>query len=447
MLRFLLIACILLNCAFVKGQGIISTVAGTGVIGDSGDGGPATAAKITGTIHCIFDRHGNFYFSESYGSYKVRKIALDGTVTTIAGNGTNGDSGDGGQATLAMLEPNQLAIDSSGNLYICDATHSKIRRVNLTTGIISTFAGTGTSGYTGDGGQATNATFGGPSGICITPDGNIFVADNSYGTIRKVNASGIVSAYAGVAGLGVYSGDGGLATAAGMPGVFGLCLDSRGNIFVADGNIRRIDAVSHIISRHVGNGIGGFSGDEGPASLAAINSPISIVVDACDNVFVPDANNHRVRFVDSVGIIHTIAGNGSPGFNGDGGPATASQLYSAADVAFDSSGNLYICDALNYRIRKVSLNRCYNSSHLGIADYSNLPLALYPNPVTTELTIANVKEGGSYRLLNTMGTVTQQGVIKAGSNSIDMEWLPGGLYMLELSSEYGLKKVSRVVKE
>jgi len=282
-------------------------------------------------------------------------------ITTYAGTGINGYSGDGGPATTAELaDPIGVAVDGSGNLYITDGDYNVVRKVTPA-GIITTIAGSGGgSGYSGDGGPAIDATFWGPVGIAVDGSGNLFIVDNSNNVIRKIDTSGIITTVAGNKTLGYgYSGDGGPATAAQLNEPYAVAVDLTGNFFIADlGNdvVRRVDT-SGIITTFAGiYALGGYSGDGGPATDAELSGPNGVTVDDSGNVYISDASNNMIRKVSTSGIITTYAGSntGAVGYSGDGGPATAATLNFPSAVSINSSGNLYIADNGNNVIRKVT---------------------------------------------------------------------------------------------
>jgi len=333
----------------------ILTIAG----GGTDDGRPATVAGL-GPSGMAVDAAGNFYFSDSSRIRKV--VAGSGIITTVAGNGAQGFSGDGGAATAAGLAgPAGVALDSAGNLYIVDAFNYRIRKVAAGSGIITTVAGNGSQGFSGDGGVATSAGFYGLSDLALDSVGNLYISDTfpdgTNGRIRKVAVgSGIITTVAGN-GSPVFSGDGGPATAAGLKYPRGVALDSAGNLYIADYNqrIRKVAAGSGIITTVAGNGSFGFSGDGGTATAAALNDPNGVALDSAGNLYIADLLNNRIRKVTAEsGIITTVAGNGSFGFSGDGGTATAAGLSYPVNVALDSTGNLYIADSTNHRIRKIA---------------------------------------------------------------------------------------------
>jgi hypothetical protein len=333
--------------------GIIGTVAGSGTPGSSGDGGLATAAQLNRPTGVAVDSLGNFYFAD-YSNFRIRKVSAAGVISTVAGNGTAGFSGDGGLATAAQLDRAiDVAVDSLGNLYIADSNNNRIRKVSAT-GIISTVAGSGTAGFNGDGGLATAAQLNGPVDVAVDALGNLYVADANNNRIRKVSAAGIISTVAGNGTAG-FGGDGGLATAAQLNGPQFGAVDALGNLYIADFGNKRIRKVSAagIISTVAGNGTTGFSGDGGLATAAQLDRPQCVAIDAAGTLYIADFGNNRVRKVTPAGIISTVAGGGSSGL-GDGSLATAAQLNGPAGVALDSAGSLYIGDYLNNRIRKVS---------------------------------------------------------------------------------------------
>jgi len=345
---------ILLLFPFVVCGQDISTYVGNGTAGCLGFGALATSANITDPLGCTFDILGNFYFCNQQCNM-VCKVDAAGIITTIAGPGTIGVIGDGGPALTAYLNyPNTLAFDNSGNLYIADAGNYRIRKINMTTGIISTVAGVGSFGYGGDGGPATAATISGVNGICIDKHGNLYISDANNNRIRKVNINDTISTFAGT-GIAGFSGDGFAATNARINQPFDLKIDATGNLFFPDaGNkrIRKIDTLG-IISTIAGTGIGLYSGDDVPATAANFG-PYKIAIDSFENIYVSDSND-RIREIDDEGIIHTIAGTGVLGYNGDGILADTAQLKDPSGIAVDRCGNVYFGDVGNARIRQVNL--------------------------------------------------------------------------------------------
>ncbi len=334
----------------------IWTVAGTGAAGSAGDGGPALSAQMNHPNGIAFDSAGNIYVAD-YNSYEVRRIATDGTITTVAGNGTFGYSGDGLSATSAQLaSPAGLAVDNASHcLYISDFGNNTVRKVDLATGIISTAAGNATAGYSGDNGPATGAQLQGPSGIAVDSAGNLYIADYANNRIRMVSGTGTITTVAGTGSAG-FTSDGVLATSAGISYPTDVAVDGANNIYVADNYAHRIRrfTVGGDISTVAGTGSGGFSGDGGPATSAQLHYPYCVAVDASGNLSIGDWYSYRIRrVVLATGTITTVAGNGTSGYLGDGGAATAAEIGDVKGLAVDSAGAIYIVDTSNNRIRKV----------------------------------------------------------------------------------------------
>jgi sugar lactone lactonase YvrE len=336
-------------------SGIITTIAGNGTAGFSGDGSPALGAGLNFPRSIAEDLSGNLFIADTANN-RIRKIdAVTGIITTVAGNGTESFTGDGGPATGAGLAfPSSIAVDNSGNLYIADTENNRIRRVDGA-GIISTVAGNGAIGFSGDGGPATSASLAFPLGIVLDEVGNLIIADSFNRRIRRIDKRGVITTIAGN-GKNGFTGDGGPATAAGLDLPQGVTLDVSGNLLIADtenNRIRRVDGSSGIISTLAGNGTRGFGGDGGRAASASLNAPQGIAVDGVGNVLIADTENSRIRLVDRSGLIVTIAGNGTKGFNGDGSPAATAGLSSPTGMVLSDSGSLFIADAGNNRIRKI----------------------------------------------------------------------------------------------
>ena len=337
----------------VNSTGLITRYAGNDTAGFSGDGGPATAAKLYQPASIVFDSKGNLYIADMYINGRVRKVDPSGIITTFAGNGSASVSGDGGQATAAqMSRPCGLRLDAAGNLYITECNNRVLRKVSPT-GIITTIAGTGGSGSGGDGGPATAATFTQPTTVITDASGKIYIADMSANRVRVI-AGGTINTFAGN-GTAASGGDGGPASAATLNTPIGMCFDASGNLYIAEkSKIRVVNMSTGIISTYAGTGTLGFSGDGGPATAAQIREVNIINMDASGNLYISDNGNHRIRKVSSSGVITTVAGIGTIGFSGDGGPATAAQLSYPSGAWPDGAGNLYISDALNYRVRVIN---------------------------------------------------------------------------------------------
>jgi sugar lactone lactonase YvrE len=337
----------------------ITTIAGTGGAGFSGDGSLANAAALYYPFGVAVDADHNVYIADTY-NHRIRKVAaIGGTITTVAGTGIPGSSGDGGLATAAPLyEPRGVAVDADRNVYIADTNNHRIRKVAASDGTITTVAGTGSPGFSGDGSLATAAQLSAPTGIAVDADRNVYIADRINHRIRKVAAiSGIISTVAGTTSGGFW-GDGSLATAAKLQYPSGVAVDADRNVYIADHSnqrIRKVAASDGIITTIAGTGGAGFSGDGSLANAAALYYPFGVAVDANRNVYIADQINHRVRKVAATdGTISTVAGTGSFGFSGDGGLAIAAMLNYPLGVAVDADHNVYIADTPNNRIRKVA---------------------------------------------------------------------------------------------
>ena len=323
-------------------------------MGNSGDGGAATSAQLSNPDGVSVDISGNVYIADKYNS-KIRKVTSAGIITTIAGTGVQGSSGDGGAATSAQLySPFGVSVDVSGNVYIADTYNHEIRMVTRT-GIITTIAGTGTYGDSGDGGAATSAQLNYPHGVSVDVSGNVYIADYNNHKIRMVTSRGIITTIAGT-GVQGSSGDGGAATSAQLMDPYGISVDISGNVYIADKFNHKIRMVTSagIITTIAGTGAYGDSGDGGAATSAQLVSPFGVSVDISGNVYIADRGNNKIRMVTRTGIITTIAGTGTRGDSGDGGAATSAQLASPEGVSVDISGNVYIADYNNNKIRMVT---------------------------------------------------------------------------------------------
>ena len=348
--------------------GVITTVAGNGNHDYSGDGAQATLATLNIPEGVAVGALGIIYIADTY-NHRIRMVnESTGVITTVAGNGTAGYSGDGRQATLAKLKyPAGVAVDVSGNIYIADTSNYCIRRRTESTGIISTVAGTGTSGYSGDGGQATLARLSNPQGIAVDVLGNIYVADQFNNRIRIIT-NGVITTVAGTGGAGAFNGNGGKATSAVIVSPDDVAVDASGNIYIVERERHRVRMVTKstgLITTVAGDGTASFNGNGGLATSAGLSNPYGVAVDISGNLYITQGtlDDHRVRMVTkSSGIITTVAGTGTSGFSGDGAQATAAKLNGPQSVAVDALGNVFVADTYNNRIRTFATNALPTSS-------------------------------------------------------------------------------------
>lgn len=339
-------------------SGLISTFAGTGSPGYTGDGGIATAAKLQSPKGVSVASNGNVYAADTQNNV-IRKVdSLTGLITTVAGTGSPGSSGDGGQATSAKLSaPQDVAVAPNGDLYIADTGNNEIRKVTAVTGVITRYAGTGSPGSSGDGGAATSAKLRSPTGVSLASNGDLYIADQGNNEVRKVAAAtGIITCIAGTGSPGS-SGDGGAATSAKLRSPYDVAVNSNGDFYIADqGNnkVRKVTAATGVITTYAGTGSPGYGGDGGPATDAKLQQPEAVAFASNGDLYVADNQNNVIRKITAgTGVISTVAGTGSPGSAGDGGPATLAQLKSPGGVAVSSNGDLYIADTGNNKIRKA----------------------------------------------------------------------------------------------
>ena len=389
----------------------ISRYAGGGP-SSPGDGGPATGAWLSSVYGMVADSSGNLYIAD-FGTDRVRKVtAATGVITTVAGTGTTGNTGDGGPATAAQIDgPMDLALDAAGNLYISCYSGNRVRKVWAATGIITTVAGNGSVGYNGDGISATTANVSYPWGIAVNAAGDLFIAEHAHNRIRKVAAStGLISTYAGTGASGS-SGDGGPATQGTIASVVGMGIDAAGNVYFAQNSsniIRVVTAATGVISTAAGvHAPGGYSGDGGLATEALLNMPFDVDVDPLGILYIADSGNERVRrVVLSTGIITTWAGDGTEGYSGDGGPALAAQLDAPYGAAVGPAGEVYIADqgsSPNKVIRKVT------GREKPVITWANPSPIVYGTPLSATQLNATAIVAGTFVYDPPAGTVLNAG--------------------------------------
>lgn len=336
-------------------KGNMTTYVGTGSSGFSGDGGKATEARLNVPAGLAFDKRGNLYIADRNNN-RIRKVDTRGIITTIAGTGTAGFSGDGGPATQAQLNlPSGIALDGKGNIFFSDRSNNRIRVID-SSGKISTYAGSGKDGFRGDNGPALKASIDRPFGIALDRKGNLYIADRRNNRVRKVNTQGIITTVAGDGGY-FMMGDNGPAYRASIAGPTDVVVDDQGTLYIADRENNRIRAVDSqgMISTVVGTGQQDYNGDSEVARDTNLHLPFGVALSPEGKLLVIDRSHYRIRSIDlKRGSVKTIAGNGSKMFAGDGGPATGATLSFPHGIAVDKKDNVLISDKGNYRIRKIS---------------------------------------------------------------------------------------------
>ena len=351
-------------CVFVvlltASEPTMTTAAGTGKAGFSGDGGPAVSAQLNMPFDVAFDGQGNLFFSDTF-NHRIRRIDhSSGTITTVAGTGQAGFSGDGGLAVQGQLnEPYGVVVDPSGNLFVADRLNRRIRRIDGSTRVITTVAGDGTTAHSGDGGPGPKAGIIEPNGVALRRDGRVlYIADVAGNRIRGLDlASGAITTFAGT-GRNRHDGDGGRADRASVAGARAIDVGADGSVFIlerAGNELRIVSPDFGKVTTIAGIGPKGYLGDGGPAKSAAFNGPKELAVDAAGNIWIVDTENHAIRFIDAATQrIGTVAGTGSPGGDGDGGSAIKARLDRPHGVAIGPDGSCWIADTNNHRLRRVT---------------------------------------------------------------------------------------------
>ena len=426
----------------LNAQGIIRTIAGTGVGGSSGDGFPAIFAELSSPSGVAVDHAGNIYIADR-GNSKIRQIqAVTGIMYTIAGT-TWGYSGMGGPApTAQIMMPNAIFVDASNNYYFTDWYNDAAFRVDGATNIFTNYCGHHTQGYGGDGGDASIATMEIPNGIWKdNVTGHVYIVDAGSNHLRKVDAAThIVSTIAG--GAYGYSGDGGPLALAQFSGISGVCVDHHGNMFISDGGnncIRKVET-SGIVHTIAGTGVAGYSGDGGSGQTAQFNSPGALFINNAGYLFICDIGNNVVRVLNTnLDMIYTLAGTGTMGFSGDLGPATAAQLAQPTGVWQDNTGSIYIADNGNQRIRMVT-GAGYKTSPNLSNEIAATHFNMYPNPTTGNFTLetSTSVSNTTIEVYNIFGIKVLNQNMSGQTASINLNQ-PAGIYTVMISSENGVE--------
>lgn len=478
-----------------QATGIISNYAGTGVRGYGGDGGPATAAQIEIPEGLTCDKAGNLYICDAENDL-VREVDASGNMSTFAGQ--IGLFGSGyNNLDIEMQLPANMITDNAGNIYVADAANSRVLKLDMSTGSMSVAVGSGIEGYSGDNGPAINAELNNPRSIALDKAGNMYVADEGNNVVRKVDASGTITTFAGNGTAGF--ADNNVAIHGELNEPMGVAADTTGNVYIADlenNRVRRVDA-NGALTTFAGTDMAGYGGDGGQASLASLHYPIDVATDAAGNVYITDNYNECIRKVDATGIITTIAGNGTAGFLNDGGIAIGAELKNPIGIRLDNAGNLYIADYGNDRVRLVTTDGIINTvagSGLGgfsgdggpaidarlsgptgmaidnngnllFSDFYNNrirkvsnPLAVpkviapgseisvYPNPTSDVINIVNAANCNA-TVFDMVGKEVIAQRISSAQQGISIGKLASGIYLLQLTSDNGVNKTIKITKE
>jgi len=426
----------------------INTIAGNGVAGFSGDGHAAGNAALFGPLGVAVDSAGNVFIEDFYNK-RVRRVSAATTIiTTIAGNGVEGYTGDNSYGASAEINPSGVAVDRNGNVFITDASHGVVRKVN-TLGIITTVAGNGSWGYSGDGGSATNARLTECTGMTFDNLGNLYIADAGNNVVRKVDTAGIITTVAGNDTAG-YSGDGSAATAAKLDSPVSVATDNNGNLYISDfGNnvIRKVDDTG-AITTYAGNHalLPGFGGDHGPATAARLNYAQGIATDYYGNLYIADADNNVIRKVDTTGVITTAIGNGTAGFGGDLGYVNGANLFNPYGITVDYHGNIYIADANNERVRETY----YASEGVTNTTQNAAVIGAHPNPFTGLVNVSGLAKSDKVAVYDVVGKQASDifTATEDGTNTFNIDALDAGVYILRAWDADGNAKATiKLVKE
>ena len=453
MIRIVMILFFTCACFIMQAQvNIITTIAGTDSFGYSGDNGAATNAKLKAPEGVCLDKLGNIYIADA-GNNRIRKIDITtGIITTIAGNGTAGYLGDNDVAINAELwAPEAFCIDSAGDMYIADALNHRIRKITVATGIITTIAGTGVAGDIGDGNPATDAELNGPSSVCVDKYGNIYIADYYNNKIRKINSTtGIISTIVGSGAQG-YFGDGALAINAALYGPLEVVTDSVGNIFISDqwnNVVRRVDATTGIITTIAGNGTLGYSGDNSDATDAHLSQPAGLFIDKDNNIFIADYGNGSIRKITGSGI--TSSGEVTGVITTVAGKGVTGFF---GDGGPATNAKLFCSDVCfdtygNMIIADYENNRIRKVNNaLAVNQFNKTnELALFPNPTKGKFIVQTTSGNAEIFISTIAGEKVYRITSHSKETPVDISNQPPGVYMVYVQCDEG-RFVSKVVVE
>ncbi|MCC7303774.1 MAG: T9SS type A sorting domain-containing protein [Bacteroidia bacterium] len=436
----------MISCLSALGQTYtIFTYAGSSS-GFSGDGGPVAFAQFYNPSSVDIDRVGNVFIADAMNT-RIRKVdAISGNISTICGDSTGQYFGDGGLAVNAGIgNVRGLCVDQYSNVYFCDYSYSTIRKIDASTGIITKIAGDPSSwGYNGDGGVAINALLYRPTAVFVdTSSGQLYFSDTYNHRIRVISLqTGVINTVAGN-GISGFSGDGGPATSARLNYPVSVTKDLSGNIYFGDyGNhvIRRI-SVNGVISTIAGTGTPGYAGDGGPAVSAYLFSPCGLTLVGDSLLYFTDLATNRVRMINlNSGIINLVAGNGVYGYGGDGGPAQLASLANPNDLAITSSGDILVADVWNSRIRKIAIQ-------VGFPELMNdFQVDVFPNPCSTLAHISSPVNIESVRLFSIVGQEVISTELNQSFFSLDVSAFTSGTYLWVIQTSSGTSR-GLLVKE
>ena len=419
MKRTLLIITILANVLLNQAQ-VVTTFAGSGAFGSTDATGIAASFHFPTGV-CT-DAAGNVYVADREND-KIRKISSAGVVSTLAGSGVSGSTDATGIAA-SFYYPYSVCIDTSGNIYVADANNNKIRKINPA-GVVSTFAGSGAIGSTDATGSA--ASFYSPRGICTDVIGNVYVADVGNHKIRKINSVGVVSTFAG-SGIAGSTDATGIAASFAFP--IGVCADATGNVYVADYNNHKIRKISPtgVVSTFAGSGVIGSTDTTGIA--ASFNYPTGVCIDSTGNVYVADYNNHKIRKISPTGEVSTFAGTGASGSTDAAG--ISASFSSPFGVCSDAAGNIYVGDAGNNKIRKILAF----SADIQSLSANTINFNAYPNPTSTTLTVQTNEILESINIYNSLYSLIQT----ENKTTFSVEQLPAGIYWIQIKTAKGNRR-------